>query len=101
MISHIEIVPINTRHDGTLVAFCRFMLHESFLIGDVALHWHNGRYYLLWPGKKLKSGSLIHYCKPANADIDQRILSALVQAYQQKITDGDSEVFYSEQIKEK
>jgi stage V sporulation protein G len=57
LISEIQIIPI--KPNNGLVAFCSFVLYESFYCGSIAIMTRpNGSFRLLYPNKKLLEKSI-------------------------------------------
>lgn len=88
-LSEIQIVPIKPK-DG-LLAFCSFVLNDSFYIGDIALRslLDGSGYRLVYPAKVLPNGIKINYFHPINHEAAQVIEGQVISAFlklQEKVT---------------
>ena len=87
----VQVLPISTDKDSTLLGFCVFTIDDSFTAGDIGLHFKEGKYYLLFPTKRLRNG-FIHYFKPLTHAVREAMLKKAVDAYKDTLSDCDGEV---------
>ena len=93
----VQVLPISTAKDPTLLGFCVFTIDNSFEAADIGLHSKEGRYYLLFPTKRLRSGGFIHYFRPIDRGMGETMLEKAVAAYRKAIlSEGEREVVRGE-----
>lgn len=83
MLSEIQIIPVKPRNG--LLAFCSFVINNSFYVGDVAIYSRlNGSgYRLTYPVKVLSNGLKVNCFHPINKQsaqaIEQQVISAFLE----------------------
>lgn len=89
IISEIQIIPVKPREG--LLAFCSFVINNSFYIGDIAIYSRlDGGYRLAYPFKKLLNGSRIQIFHPINHQAAQEIEEQVIRAYLELIPEQGS-----------
>jgi stage V sporulation protein G len=81
ILSEIQILPIKP-HNG-LLAFCSFIINDSFYVADVAIYSRlnaNG-YRLAYPIKVLHNGVKINCFHPINRQVAQEIEEQVIKKY--------------------
>jgi len=81
-ISEINIIPIKPR-EGVL-AFCSFILNDSFYIGNVAIYKHLNRegFRLSYPSRTLPNALSVSCFHPINQTVGREIESAVSETYE-------------------
>lgn len=92
-ISQVKVTPVKPA-DG-LIAFCSYVINDSFYIGDVGLHYSPERerdpYWLVYPVKTLFNGKQINVCHPINRETELLIKRVVVARYEERRKKGMSE----------
>ena len=80
VISEIQVIPVKPRNG--LLAFCSFILNNSFYVGDIAIYSRldGSGYRLVFPEKILSNGLKINCCHPINKEttyfIEKKVTTA-------------------------
>lgn len=95
ILSEIEIIPIKPR--GGLLAFCTFVINDSFFVGDVAIYSRldGTGFRLVYPIKVLNNGMKINCFYPINRESAQGIELQVVKAYRgllEKVKKNNEEI---------
>ncbi len=79
-LSEIQIIPIKPRNG--LLAFCSFVINDSFYVGSVAIYsiLNGGGYRLAYPEKILPNGAKIDCFHPINREAARAIEEPVVAA---------------------
>lgn len=81
ILSEIQILPVKP-HNG-LLAFCSFVINNSFYVGDVAIYSrldYSG-YRLAYPIKILSNGAKINCFHPINREVAKAIEEQIINAF--------------------
>jgi DNA-binding cell septation regulator SpoVG len=79
-LSEIQIIPVKPRNG--LIAFCTFIISDSFYVGDVAIYSRlTGGYRLVYPIKVLPNGAKINCFYPINHKSAQAIEEQIIKAF--------------------
>ena len=80
-ISEIQILPVKP-HNG-LLAFCSFVINNSFYVGDIAIYSRldGSGYRLVYPAKVLSNGVKINCFHPINSDASSVIENQVTNTF--------------------
>ncbi len=80
-LSEVQIIPIKP-HNG-LLAFCSFIINNSFYVGNVAIYSRldGSGYRLVYPNKVISNGAKINCFYPINNKSAQAIEEQVVEAF--------------------
>ncbi len=90
-------VRVTLRNEDKLKAFVNITFDDSFVVRGLKVIYGNSGYFVSMPSRKRPDGTHQDIAHPINNDARRMIEEAVLEAYQEKISEGSADLSAAEE----